>query len=59
VLLALVLILGLGSTSQAAELAQGGHHHKTMPDGAVITMWGFANCVASFATCAATVRDQR
>jgi FtsP/CotA-like multicopper oxidase with cupredoxin domain len=54
VLLALVLILGLGGTSQAAEYwLRADTITKTMPDGAVITMWGLANCVASFATCSA------
>ena len=53
VLLALAFILGLGGTSQAAEYwLRADAFPKTMPDGAVITMWGFANCTANFASCA-------
>jgi FtsP/CotA-like multicopper oxidase with cupredoxin domain len=51
--LALVLFLGLGGTSQAAEYwLRAETIAKNMPDGAVITMWGFANCTdGTYASC--------
>jgi FtsP/CotA-like multicopper oxidase with cupredoxin domain len=56
VLLALAFILGLSGTSQAAEYwLRAETVAKPMPDGAVITMWGFASCDAAWACGAATV----
>lgn len=51
-LLALLLILGLSGTSQGAEYwLRAETVNKTMPDGAVITMWGFAECDSTFTAC--------
>lgn len=58
VLLALAFILGLSSASPAAEYwLRAETTTKNMPDGAVITMWGFASCTdGSYTSCgAATV----
>ena len=52
-LLALVLFLGLSGTSQAAEYwLRAETFAKNMPDGAVVTMWGFASCTdGTYAAC--------
>ena len=53
VLLAVIFVLGMSGTGWSAEYwLRAETLTKTMPDGAVITMWGFAGCTdGTFASC--------
>jgi uncharacterized repeat protein (TIGR02543 family) len=51
-ILALTLLLGTAGLSGAASFYLDAQTFtKTMPDGTVVTMWGYANCSAGFAAC--------
>lgn len=51
-LLALTLMLGVVSASGAVDFYLDARTFtKIMPDGTMVTMWGYANCNAGFAAC--------
>jgi len=50
--LILVFLFGMSGTSWAVDYwLKAEVTSKTMPDSSVITMWGFAECTAGFASC--------
>lgn len=51
-ILALILVLGAVGVSGAADFYLDARTFtKTMPDGTVVTMWGYAQCTAGFGSC--------
>lgn len=51
-MLALILLLGAFGAAGAADFYLDARTFtKTMPDGTIVTMWGYAQCTAGFGTC--------